>query len=40
MTADTGDYSDLGSPIKFNLETGYNHFGTTSQLKRIPMWRP
>lgn len=34
------DYSDLGEPIAFNLETAYQHFGTTSQLKRITKWRP
>lgn len=34
------DYSDIGKPIAFNLETAYQHFGTTSQLKRITKWRP
>lgn len=34
------DYSDLGAPIAFNLETSYQHFGTTSQQKRITKWRP
>lgn len=34
------DYSDMGEPIAFNLETSYLHFGTTSQQKRIPKWRP
>lgn len=33
-------YSDLGQAIAFNLETAYEHFGSTSQLKRIPKWRP
>lgn len=33
-------YADLGEAIAFNLETSYEHFGTTSQLKRIPKWRP
>lgn len=37
---DTGDYSDLGQPLAFNLETSYQHFGSTSQLKRITKWRP
>ena len=34
------NYNDLGCAIAFNLETAYEHFGTTSQLKRIPKWRP
>ena len=34
------DYSDFGSPIAFNLETGYQHFGAVSQLKRVDKWRP
>lgn len=34
------DYSDAGEPIAFNLETAYQHFGSTSQLKRITKWRP
>lgn len=38
--ADDGDYSNLGQPLSFNLETAYEHFGTTSQLKRITKWRP
>ena len=38
--AEDGDYSDLGQPLAFNLETSYLHFGTTSQLKRITKWRP
>lgn len=33
-------YSDLGSPINFDLETSYMHFGTPSQLHRITKWRP
>ena len=37
---DNNNYADLGSAINFNLETAYEHFGTTSQLKRIPKWRP
>lgn len=37
---DSNNYSDLGQAIAFNLETAYEHFGTTSQLKRIPKWRP
>lgn len=40
MLADEGNYADMGSPIAFNLETSYLHFGTTSQLKRITKWRP
>ena len=34
------DYSDMGEPIAFNLETSYQHYGSTSQLKRITKWRP
>ena len=34
------NYSDMGEAIAFNLETAYEHFGATSQLKRIPKWRP
>ena len=37
---ETGDYSQLGQPLAFNLETAYQAFGTTSQLKRITKWRP
>lgn len=40
MTNEDGDYSNLGQPIAFNLETAYQHYGTTSQLKRITKWRP
>jgi hypothetical protein len=40
MLNEAGNYSDLSSPIAFNLETAYQHFGTTSQLKRITKWRP
>lgn len=42
MQAETEDagYADLGEAIAFNLETAYEHFGTTSQLKRVPKWRP
>ena len=38
--AQDNNYSDIGQPIAFNLETAYQHFGTTSQQKRIPKWRP
>ena len=34
------DYSDMGQAIAFNIETAYQHFGTTSQQKRISKWRP
>ena len=37
---DNNNYSDIGSAIAFNLETAYQHFGTTSQQKRITKWRP
>ena len=40
MINEDGDYSNLGEPIAFNLETAYQHYGTTSQLKRITKWRP
>jgi len=39
-SADNNNYSDMGQPIAFNLETAYQHYGTTSQLKRITKWRP
>lgn len=38
--ATSNDYSDMGQAIAFNIETGYQHFGGTSQLKRITKWRP
>lgn len=37
---DSNDYSDMGKPIAFNLETSYQAFGATNQLKRITKWRP
>lgn len=37
---DENDYADIGSPIDFDLETSYLHFGTPSQLHRITKWRP
>lgn len=40
MLNEAGYYSDMSSPIAFNLETAYQHFGATSQLKRITKWRP
>ena len=40
MINEDGDYSNLGEPIAFNLETAYQHYGSTSQLKRITKWRP
>ena len=40
MINEDGNYSNLGEPIAFNLETAYQHYGTTSQLKRITKWRP
>lgn len=39
-SATDSDYSDLGAPIDFDLETSYLHFGTPSQLHRITKWRP
>lgn len=39
-SADNNDYSDMGEAISFNLETAYQHYGSTSQLKRITKWRP
>ena len=38
--ATNNDYSDIGQAIAFNIETSYQHFGSTSQLKRITKWRP
>jgi len=40
MLNEEGNYADLNSPISFNLETAYQHYGSTSQLKRISKWRP
>ena len=37
---DSINFNDMGGAISFNLETAYEHFGTTSQLKRVPKWRP
>ena len=39
-SAQDNDYSDMGEAIAFNLETAYQHYGSTSQLKRITKWRP
>lgn len=39
-STNNNNYSDVGAPIAFNLETAYQHFGTTSQQKRISKWRP
>lgn len=39
-SATDNNYSDVGQPIAFNLETSYLNFGTTSQQKRISKWRP
>jgi hypothetical protein len=36
----TNDFSDLGAPIDFDLETAYLHFGAPSQKKRVTKWRP
>ena len=38
--AEGGDYSSLGQPLAFNLETAYEPFGQTSCYKRITKWRP
>lgn len=38
---DSCPYADAAvAPINFDLETNYQPFGTTSQLKRITKWRP
>lgn len=37
---DSNNYSQLGTPLQFELRTAHNHFDTHGQLKRIPMWRP
>ena len=34
------EFADLGSPIDFDLETAYLHFGTPSQLHTVTKWRP
>lgn len=34
------NFSDLGAPIDFDLETAYLHFGAPSQKKRVTKWRP
>lgn len=39
-SAQDNDYSDMGQAIAFNLETAYQHYGSTSQLKRVTKWRP
>lgn len=39
-TTEALSYHDLESPIDFDLETSYVHFGTPSQLHRITKWRP
>ena len=36
----SNDYADLATPIDFDIETAYMHFGTPSQLHRITKWRP
>lgn len=36
----TNDYNNLGDQLKFEIRTGYSHFDTPGQLKRIPKWRP
>lgn len=38
--AEDGDYSSLGQPLAFNLETSYNPYGQTSCFKRVTKWRP
>ena len=38
--ATNNDYSDMGQAIAFNIETAYQHYGATSQLKRVTKWRP
>ena len=36
----SNDYNDLGGAIDFDINTGYQHFGSPSQLHRITKWRP
>lgn len=36
----SNDYNDLGRAIDFDINTGYQHFGSPSQLHRITKWRP
>ena len=38
--AEDGNYSSLGQPLAFNLNTSYQPFGQTSCFKRITKWRP
>ena len=42
MLAETPEnkYDDMGAPLHFELRTGYLHYGTPSQYKRITKWRP
>lgn len=40
MLNEAGDNADMSSAINFNLETAYQHYGSTSELKRISKWRP
>lgn len=42
MLAETTEnkYDDMGAPLNFELRTGYLHYGTPSQYKRITKWRP
>ncbi|MBM4644765.1 hypothetical protein GS464_20240 [Rhodococcus hoagii] len=37
---ESNQYDNLGAPLNFELRTGYSHFETPGQLKRIPKWRP
>jgi hypothetical protein len=36
----TNDYHNMGDILRFELRTGYSHFGNPATLKRIPEWRP
>lgn len=42
MLAETPEnkHDDMGAPLQFELRTGYLHYGTPSQFKRITKWRP
>lgn len=34
------NYDDLGAPLRFELRTGYLHYGVPGQVKRVSKWRP
>lgn len=36
----SNDYNNLGDQLQFEIRTGYSHFDSPGQLKRIPKFRP